>query len=415
MKTDSESSSDVLIVGGGLVGAAMAIALAQRNLHVRVLERASQETVFQPRNDGRVSAISQASARLFRHLGVWEPLQAEGEPILDIRVADQGSRAHAHFDHRAVGSEPFGYMIPNHHLRQRLQQAMDAEPRIESTYNVTIQAIETDAYPARLRLEDHRVFTASLLLIADGRHSTLREKLGIPARTLDYDQVAIVCTIRHANPHEGVAVELFQPAGPLAILPMTDQRSCIVWTESTQRGAGIMALPPEDFCRALAEAIGGYLGEIEVLGAPYSYPLTLVKASRYITPRTALIGDAAHGIHPIAGQGVNLGYRDVAVMTELVEEARSLGLDIGSTTLLEHYQRWRRFDASAMTATTDLLNRLFSNNLPPLRMVRRLGLSLFDRLPPVKHWFMLSAMGLKGDLPRMLREDPPASALRTPV
>lgn len=404
------SKTDVLIIGGGLVGAAMAVALAQSGVTSRVLERGTRQTVYQPRNDGRVSAISQASARIFRHLGVWDALLPEAGPIRDIRVADQGSLAHVHFDHRAVGSEPFGYMIPNHLIRQTLQQAMEAQPQVTVEYEAMVKNLDNDAYRAAVTLEDGRVFEASLLLVADGRYSSMREMLGIPARILDYGQTAMVCTIRHTEPHHGVAVELFQPAGPLAILPMTDQRSCIVWTETTEKAGPIMALSDAEFSAQLAVAMGGYLGEIELLGTPYGYPLTLVQADRYTAPRTALIGDAAHGIHPIAGQGVNLGYRDVAVMADLVREARTLGLDLGAVSLLEHYQRWRRFDATSMMATTDILNRLFSNNVLPVRLARRAGLSLFNRLTPVKDWFMLSAMGLKGDLPRMLREEPPSQA-----
>lgn len=400
-------SSDTLIIGGGLVGAAMAVALAQRHVSVRVLERGERQTVYQPRQDGRVSAISHASVRVFRHLGVWERLAPEAEPILDIRVADQGSRAHVHFDHRSIGDAPFGYMIPNPLIRQALQEAMEAEPRVQVQYGVQVEHLEADPYRARVTLTDGTACEAALLMVADGRYSAMRDKLGIPARILDYGQTAMVCVIRHEQPHHCVAVELFQPAGPLAILPMTDSRSCIVWTETTAQAESIMALPAEAFTERLAEALGGYLGGIALLGAPHAYPLHLVKAERYIAERTALIGDAAHGIHPIAGQGVNLGYRDVAVMADLIEDARALGQDLGSFTLLEHYQRWRRFDASAMTATTDVLNRLFSNNLPPIRLARRAGLAAFDRLTPVKHWFMKSAMGLQGDLPRMLQADPP--------
>lgn len=410
--TNASEKSDLLIIGGGLVGAAMAVAASQRGFSVRVLERSSRMTVYQPRNDGRVSAISQASSRIFRHLGVWGALAAEGEPILDIRVADQGSLAKVHFDHRAVGQEPFGYMIPNGIIRQTLQSAMEAAPGVTVEYETVVTAVENDPYAARVTLEDGRQFEAALLLVADGRYSAMRDMLGIPSRLLDYDQIAMVCTIRHAQPHHGVAVELFQPAGPLAILPMTEQRSCIVWTESTARAKDILAQPEEAFTARLAALMGGYLGEIQLLGAPHSYPLHLVQADRYTAPRTALIGDAAHGIHPIAGQGVNLGYRDVAVLTDLLEETKSLGLDPGSDSLLAHYQRWRRFDATSMMATTDLLNRLFSNNMLVFRAARRAGLALFDRITPVKHWFMLSAMGLKGDLPRMLREEPPSAVRR---
>jgi 2-octaprenyl-6-methoxyphenol hydroxylase len=404
------SRTDVLIIGGGLVGSAMATALASARVSVRVLERGARQTVYQPRNDGRVSAISQASARIFRHLGVWAPLEAAAEPILDIRVADQGAQAHVHFDHRAVGDAPFGYMIPNGLIRQTLQEAMEACDGVDVIYDAVVADLDRDAFRAAVSLEDGRSFEASLLLVADGRYSTMRERLGIPARLLDYDQTAMVCTIRHAKPHHGVAVELFQPAGPLAILPMTEQRSCIVWTETTARAQEILALPEDEFTAMLAEAMSGYLGALELLGAPYGYPLHLVQADRYVAQRTALIGDAAHGIHPIAGQGVNLGYRDVAVMAELVAEARSLGLDLGAWSLLEHYQRWRRFDATAMMATTDILNRLFSNDVAPLRLVRRAGLSAFERLTPVKNWFMLTATGFTGDLPRMLCDEPLSSA-----
>ena len=244
---------------------------------------------------------------------------------------------------------------------------------------------------------------ASLLVAADGKFSRLREECGIKTLNTSYRQTAIVCTIRHRLPHEGLALERFLPAGPFAALPMQENRSALVWTEPDDRAPAMLALDDASFAHEIRARLGDYLGDFEVIGKRFSYPLTLTLATRYTDTRFALIGDAAHAIHPIAGQGVNVGFRDVAVLAELAEDAVRLGLDIGSPMLLEHYQRWRRFDSMTMGAMTDGINRLFSNDITAIRLARDAGLSAVNRMPALKRFFMQHAMGLAGDLPRMMR------------
>ncbi len=245
-----------------------------------------------------------------------------------------------------------------------------------------------------------------LVAACDGRHSRLRAEAAIKTLAWDYPQSSIVCTVRHALPHRGVAVEHFLPAGPFAILPMTGQRSSIVWTERSARAAELMALPAEAFAAELARRFGDYLGRLDVLGGRWCHALSLMHAERYAAPRLALVGDAAHVIHPIAGQGLNLGIRDIATLAEVIVDARRLGLDLAVPEALARYERWRRVDSLMLAAVTDGLNRLFSNALPPLRLARDLGLAAVDKLPPLKRFFMRHAMGVVGELPRLARGEP---------
>jgi 2-octaprenyl-6-methoxyphenol hydroxylase len=247
------------------------------------------------------------------------------------------------------------------------------------------------------------VLQGELIAACDGRHSPLRRDAAIETIAWDYPQASIVCTVEHALPHRGVAVEHFLPAGPFAILPMTGNRSSIVWTEHAALAPELMALAAAPFVVELARRFGDFLGEIAVIGRRWSYPLSLMHARRYAAERLVLVGDAAHVIHPIAGQGLNLGIRDIAALSELIIDARRLGLDIGDSQALEHYQRWRRVDNLILAGVTDGLNRLFSNSFSPLRLARDMGLAAVDRMPPVKRLLMRHAMGMVGDLPRLVR------------
>lgn len=395
--------NDIIIAGGGLVGNALALGCAQAGFQVTVVDPIAKAAQISPQFDGRVSAIAIASVRILRALGVWQRVIEYAEPITDIRVVDGSAPVFLHFDADEIGNEPFGYMVENRQLRKALFDAIQDTPQITAITGESITDYTSDAHSVTASLSNHTALEASVLVAADGRFSTLRDKAQLPYRMLEYGQTAMVCTVSHSNPHHGLALERFLPAGPFAMLPMRDSHSCVVWTESDTMAPHYMALSDEAFTAEIEARAGEYWGNITLAGNRYSYPLRLMFAEKMIGQRFALIGDAAHGIHPIAGQGVNLGYRDVAVMVEVFKQQAALGLDIGSARALAHYARWRRFDSTSMTAMTDGLDRLFSNGNPALSVMRKFGLGIVNRLPPVKHFFMRQAMGLVGDIPPMMR------------
>lgn len=402
---------DVAVIGGGLAGLTQAIALASHGLSVAVIDREDPARVRDAGFDGRVSAIALASQRMLEAIGLWTHVQA-AQPMWDIRVSDGDSLLFVHYDHRDLGDRPFGYLVENRVMRVAQQAAIENLDRLELIAPMEVTRVERgpagSGRPAEIELADGRCLQARLVVGADGRRSAMREQAGIRTTEWSYRQTGIVCTVTHALPHEGVAQERFLPAGPFAILPMTDDdagrhRSSLVWTEPTERAAAIMALPEGAFDAEMQARFGDGYGEAHVTGPRWSYPLTFLHAARYIDHRLALVGDAAHGIHPIAGQGLNLGLRDVAALTEVVVGAKRLGLDFGREDVLEGYARWRRVDNAVLAAVTDGLTRLFSNDIAPLRVARDLGLGLVDRIVPVKKFFMRHAMGEVGTLPRLLR------------
>jgi len=398
---------EVLIVGGGMVGLTLGCTLAGAGVPVAVVDRADPAIQTAPAFDGRVSAIAHGSRRALAGAGLWRGLATNAQPILEIRVSDDDSPLFLHYDHREIGDEPLGHMVENRHLRVNLL----TEARARAAHLHLIAPAEVAAYErgpnaVTARLVDGRRITARLLVAADGRGSKIRREAGIAIATAGYGQTGIVCTVAHERPHRGVAHERFLPAGPFAILPMTGNRSSLVWTEHADLAPAIMALDDAAFGFEMARRFGDFLGALEVVGPRWSYPLSLLLAERYVDARLALVGDAAHAIHPIAGQGLNLGLRDVAALAETIVDARRLGLDIGAGNVLERYQRWRRFDSLTLAAVTDGLNRLFSNDFPPLRLARDLGLAAVNRLPPLKRLFMRHAMGMVGTLPRLVRGEP---------
>lgn len=402
---------DVVIVGGGLAGLTQGIALASHGMSVAIIDREDPARVLRAGFDGRVSAIALASQRMLEAIGLWRHVR-EAQPMWDIRVSDGDSLLFLHYDHRDLGDAPFGYMVENRIMRQAQQDALAELPGAQLIAPMTVAKVERglpgSGAPAQLTLADGRQLRARLVIGADGRQSAMREQAGIRTTTWSYDQTGIVCTVAHELPHEGAAQERFLPAGPFAILPMTDDengvhRSSLVWTEPTERAATIMGLDDADFQAEMRRRFGDGYGEAHVVGPRWSYPLTFLHAERYTDHRLALIGDAAHGIHPIAGQGLNLGLRDIAALTETLVEARRLGLDPGQADVLERYARWRRTDTLVLSAVTDGLTRLFSNDVAPLRIARDLGLGVVERLPPLKKLFMRHAMGDLGTLPRLLR------------
>jgi 2-octaprenyl-6-methoxyphenol hydroxylase len=397
--------ADVLIVGGGLVGAALSLALAQAGLEVIVVDRVDQRGQLDAGFDGRASAIAQAPKRMLSHLGIWEHL-AEATPILDIRVADGASNLFLHYDHAEIGDAPLGYMVENRHMRSALFQTLRQLPGVTYIAPAEITGVERASDGARLTLKDGSVLEAPLVIGADGRKSYLRGQTDIALTRWSYKQTAIVCTIAHEKPHNNVAHEHFLPSGPFAILPISGNRSSIVWTERESLVPDIMELDDAAFLESLGQRFGDFLGELSLAGPRWTYPLDLQFAHRCIDKRLALVGDAAHGMHPIAGQGLNLGLRDVAAIAEVVIEAHRLGLDIGASHILERYDRWRRFDAMLMLSLTDGINRLFSNDIAPVRLARDLGLAFVNRSGPLKRFFMRHAMGEAGRMPKLLKGEP---------
>ena len=385
-----------------MVGQSMAIAAARLGLSVMLIEKYAMPAQLDPAFDGRVSAIAHGSSLILDSIGAWDAMHAHAEPILDIRVSDGKSPFFVHYDHKEVG-KPFGYIVENRYIRHSLQQAAALYPNLRILDNTSITSCKTDAEGAEVTLSNGDVFTAKLLLATDGKNSVLREQLNIPTLKTDYGQTAIVCTIAHEKPHHGLAQERFLPAGPFAVLPLSNNRSSLVWVEPNDRVSLYLELDDENFAQEISERVGDYLGKISVEGKRFSYPLSLVHATRYTESRFALMGDAAHGMHPIAGQGVNMGFRDVGVMEELLRKQLENGLDIGAPELLSHYERWRRFDNVAMLGVTHGLNHLFCSSLIPIKTARGLGLWAVQRMPKLKRFFMQHAMGLVGDLPENVR------------
>lgn len=386
---------DVIIVGAGMVGMSMAVALARAGLNIAVVERDKIEKQFEPEFDGRVSAIALGSKNILDNIGVWQFMSEHGEPILDIRVTDGATPFFLHYDHNEVGSEPFGYIVENRYIRHALHQAAFLHNNIELIDNFSISGLTQTDHNATITGKDNRTLSARLIIAADGRISQLRTLAGIGTTTWNYGQTAIVTTIEHSLPHHGLAQERFFPIGPFAVLPMLGNRSSLVWVEPNDRVKLYLELPRDEFLQEISERVGGYLGEISAAHGRFSYPLSLLHAKKYVAGRVAVIGDAAHGMHPIAGQGVNLGFRDVAALAELITKQYSLGLDVGGADMLANFDNLRKFDNISMLAITDLLNRLFSNNILPLRLVRDIGLWTVGKMPIAKKLFMKHAMGVK--------------------
>jgi 2-octaprenyl-6-methoxyphenol hydroxylase len=399
-----DDDAELLIAGGGLNGLLLGIACAGAGLGVALVDRENPAAVLDQGFDGRSSAIAYGSQQVLSALGLWPRIAAEAEPILEIRVADDNAPLFLHYDHRELATDaPLGWIVENRVLRRALLEHARSLPTLALFAPLEVDGVATSPFVAEAALSDGRRFTARLVAAADGAGSPLRRAAGIRTVEWRYPQTAIVTTVRHERPHAGIAVEHFLPAGPFAILPMTENRSSIVWTERTELATSLIALPDAAFAAELASRFGDFLGAVEPIGPRWTYPLQLMLAERYVDQRLALIGEAAHVIHPIAGQGLNLGIRDVAALAEIIIDARRLGLDIGDDVLLRRYQQWRRLDALLLAAVTDGLNRLFSNSMAPLRLVRDLGLAAVDRLPPLKRFLMRDAMGITGDLPRLVR------------
>jgi 2-octaprenyl-6-methoxyphenol hydroxylase len=396
-------SADVLIVGGGFVGGTLACALGDAGISSVVVEAGDPEQACDAAFDGRASAISLTSRRLLQRVGIWTEMAPDAAPMLDIRVSDGNSPLFLHYDHREIGDEPFGHMVENRFIRRAVINRLSRHDRALLLAPARIARLVRGDDGVEGVLDGGRRIRARLVVAADGRSSQVRDDAGIRVTGWSYRQAAIVCTVAHERPHQSIAHEHFLPAGPFAILPLTGNRVSIVWTERADLAPMMIALAPDEFTRELASRFGDFLGELRVIGPRWSYPLSLQYAERTVDRRLALVGDAAHAMHPIAGQGLNMGFRDVAALTAVLGDAADAGADIGSAGVLQGYERWRRFDNTVMLAATDGLNRLFSNDIAPIRLARDLGLAAVNRMPALKRLFMRHATGDIGDLPPLMR------------
>lgn len=410
---------DVAVAGGGLAGAICALAIARQGLSVALVDAQDPARFREAAFDGRTTALAYAGVRMFKRLGVWDAAAADAAPIRDILVTD-GKRAsalssgavspfHLHFDASELGGdEPLGHIVENRVLRATLLDAVAREMRITFLAPATVVSARDEGAFARVALGDGQTILALIVIAADGKASPLRRAAGIGAHEWSYHQAGIVVTVEHDRDHEGVAQEFFLASGPFAILPMTRGkngawRSSLVWTERAEAAPAYLALDADAFDAEINARFGDYLGPVRAIGPRWSYPLSFHFSRRFTVPRLALLGDAARAIHPIAGQGFNLGVKDAAALADAVFEAASLGLDIGAGGVLENYERWRRFDSATLAFGTDALNRLFSNDFAPLRALRSAGMAAAGAAAPMRRFFMRQAGADLGRLPALMR------------
>jgi len=391
-----------------MVGLTLGLACAQGGLKTLVLDSAPAALQLEPAFDGRVSALAYASVRMLTALGVWEDLTPHAQPIREILVTD-GKIAGAtspfslHFDAQEVGAASLGHIAENRFIRTALYAAAVRAKNLELVAPAAVKNVVVETGGAIVTLVDGSQIAAALVIAADGRESRLRAEMGINVIGWSYAQTGIVATVEHEKPHNGVAYEHFLPSGPFAILPMTGNRSSLVWTERKTKAPGLLALDEAGFNAELSRRFGDHLGATKAAGPRWSYPLSFHIARDFVKARFAVAGDAAHGIHPIAGQGLNLGLKDAAALAEVLLDAARLGRDIGALDTLKRYERWRRFDSFTLAAATDAMNRLFSNDIAPLRHLRDLGLGIVDSIGPARRFFMRHAGGDIGKLPRLMK------------
>jgi 2-octaprenyl-6-methoxyphenol hydroxylase len=407
--------ADVIIAGAGMAGATLALALARAGLKAVLIDPVVFSAQLAPTFDGRSSAIAYAAFRQWRALGLAEALEPHAQRIEQILVTDgraPGAASGApggfflrfqseEIAHRSDG-EPLGYLLENRHIRAALAGAVE-EAGVEILAPARVRSAHFEPREAIVTLDDGRILRAPVAVGAEGRGSVIREAADIGALGWDYRQAGVVATVRLAQPHHGVAHEFFLPSGPFAILPLTEDRASLVWTESEARAAALKTARPEIFHAHLQRRFGEHLGEATLDGDVFTYPLNLQIAEQLAGHRVALLGDAAHGVHPIAGQGLNLGLKGAAALAETLVDAQRLGEDIGSEAVLERYAAWRRFDTMTLSAGMDAFVRLFSNDNPLLRLARGAGMSVVNRIGPARRFFMQEAGGAVGDLPRLLR------------
>ena len=404
-----EHDSDILIVGGGLNGPALALAAARAGLSSTVIDALPEPTRKNAGFDGRSYALALASVRLLRNLGLWERVSENAQPMQEIKVSDgragEGpSPFFLHFDHAEIEEGPMGHMLEDRFLRRALIEAMAGDPLIKQVSSDTVTAQQVGATGVSVTLASGKVLSGRLLIGADGRGSGTAARAGISRTGWGYGQTALVAAIEHDLPHHGIAHQFFMPPGPLAILPLPDNVSSIVWSETDATAARFAALPDAEFMEVLRPRFGDFLGGIQLRGKRYTYPLSLTVANSFVADRLALIGDAAHGMHPIAGQGLNAGLRDVAALAQVMTEASRRGEDIAAADVLARYQQWRRFDTATLAMATDLTNRLFSNDNPILRAARDFGMGALGQMPGLRRGFIREAAGLTGELPALMKD-----------
>ncbi len=400
--------SDILITGGGLNGPVLALALARAGFSVTLVDATPPATAADPEFDGRAYALALASRRMLARLGLWQALADAAQPMHQIKVTDgragEGpSPWWLHFDAAEIEDGQMGHMVEDRHLRAELASAIARAGAIEVIAPDQVVAQATGPAGVAVTLASGRHVSGALLVGCDGRNSGTATRAGIGRRGWGYGQTAITCAVEHALPHHGIAHQFFMPGGPLAILPLTGNRCSIVWSVASDNATRIMALDDAGFLEAMRPAFGSFLGEIELAGKRHAYPLGLSLADDFVAERLALVGDAAHGLHPVAGQGLNAGLRDIAALAEVLGTARRHGEDIGSTLVLARYARWRRFDTAVLAATTDLTTRLFSNDNLLLRLARDAGMALVGQVPALRRGLIREAAGLTGDLPPLMR------------
>ncbi len=404
--------SDVIVVGAALNGLAAALALGgsqiRRPLEVLVVDAKHPESFVTSTFDGRASAISATACKMFEVLGVWAAIAPEAQAMSEIIVTDArpGEKARPtllHFDEDDMPGGPSAHMVENRHLYSCLLQSAKESPHISFATGTPVTGYSFGPGLAQVKLADGTDHRANLIIAADGRNSPARETAGIAMRGWTYDQMGIVVTVEHHLPHNGRAEEHFTPSGPFAILPLTGNRSSLVWTERKVDAERILSLADEDFLHELALRFGDHLGGVRVISGRHGYPLALFVAQEFTAERLALVGDAAHVLHPLAGLGFNLGLRDVAALAECVHDAVALGLDPGSNSVLQRYSVWRRFDTVLTAAAMDGLNQLFANDNALIRLLRDTGLTVVNRLPALKSHFVNEAAGQAGALPKLLR------------
>ena len=405
---DMEHDSDILIVGGGLNGPALALALARAGLRSTVIDALAEPVRKNAAFDGRAYALALASVRLLDNLGVWARVAGHAQPMLEIKVSDghagQGPAPFfLHFDHAEIEEGPMGHMLEDRFLRRALLEAMAETPLITRISGERVIAQEVGPKGASVTLASGKTLSGRLIVGSDGRGSGTAMRAGIKRTGWSYGQTALVAAIAHELPHNGIAHQFFMPHGPLAILPLPGDQSSIVWSETDETAARFAALPDADFMQVLRPRFGDFLGQIKLAGKRFTYPLSLSVANQFVAERLALIGDAAHGMHPIAGQGLNAGLRDVAALAQVLDEAAHRGEDFAAADVLARYQQWRRFDTATLAMATDLTNRLFSNDNPLLRVARDLGMGAIGAMPGLRRGFIREAAGLTGDLPDLMR------------
>jgi 2-octaprenyl-6-methoxyphenol hydroxylase len=409
-KAGARNRFDVVIAGGGLVGRTLALALAKlapQGFRIALIDAEPAVAKDGVAEDARALALSAATRNLLAALDLWPPLEPKAQAIASIEITDSelNSALRPHFlgfDAELRGDGMGAVMVEHGDLHRVLAAAVASDPVIETHASERVTDFAADEFAVTVKLRTGAAIEAPLLVAADGKRSELRERAGIKSIGWSYPQIGIVTTVAHARPHHGKAVQHFLPSGPFAILPLTGNRSSIVWTEASERGKAIMAAEEASFLDELTQRFGLRLGEIALAGPRQSFPLDLQIARSFVADRLALIGDAAHAVHPLAGQGLNIGMRDVAALAETIVEAARLGLDIGAAPQLERYERWRRFDSAFSAVVMDGLNRLFSNDSAPLRTMRDLGLGLVDRSPPLKRFLVREAAGRTGAVPSLL-------------